>query len=317
MLTTAAVSALALVTAACGHDGSQMDTAPSGPAPLAAASSTGTVDRDVALVIRAIADEQRLLSFCTAAASRFGDQQAVLGPLSSRQGQHVSRLRATLTDLHPALGDTHRAVPRTAPVFSAALRQLVAQIRDNRTADCQAARAGLLAELFAAVAASHAMTVHLLDPRFTIIPVDFPAAVASVTGLQSCLAAEHAAVFGYALLGGVLAAGASTAPAARLAVASYDEHRRRRDSLTELIADGGGAPAVASATYQTPFRVGDLASARHLARVLESRCASVYAQATAQLSGDGRLLTSATLLDCATRGGSWGASVSAFPGLTT
>lgn len=317
MISSAVLSTLALVTAGCGND-SRAGTALPHQDPLLPRGSSGTSDgADVALVVKAIGDEQRLLNFCTAAARSFSDDKAMLTALASRQRAHVTRLRAALTDLHPATTHMHAAVPAAEKAFTTALRSLIGEARDSRTADCQAADAGLLAELFACLAASHAMTALSLDPRLSTMPVPIPSSVAPVDPLQGCLAAEHAALFGYALLGGVLGAGTSTSPVAELAVAAYDEHRRRRDSLAGLIDAGGATPVAADASYATPFRIGDPSSARHLARVIEARSATVYAQATAVLTGAGRMFTSAAVADCATRGQGWGTLPTAFPGLAT
>ena len=142
-----------------------------------------------------------------------------------------------------------------------------------------------------------------------------PDTVIAAQALQPCLAAEHAAVYGYALLGGVLSAAVSDGPWAKAATASYETHRDRRDILTELIGAAGGKPVVAEPAYDSPFQVAGVPTARRLAQYLEARCASVYARATAATTEDTRLMVSGTLLDCAVRGARWGAAPTAFPGL--
>ena len=66
--------------------------------------------------------------------------------------------------------------------------------------------------------------------------------------LQTTLAAEHAAVWVYGVLGGQTSR--SDAPGLYDDVsAAYRVHRGRRDLLTQLIADGGAEPAAAEVGY--------------------------------------------------------------------
>ncbi len=227
---------------------------------------------------RAIADEQALGAYVTAALRRFPDQRPLLAGLAERQRLHVTRFRDALTEPAAQSNRGRPSLPRSSAALKPALADLVLGARNARSADCAAATSGLLAELFASAAASHAMTVQSLEPGSAAPVAVVPDAVTSARGLQQCLAAEHAAVFGYALLGGVLSAAVSEAPAAKAAVTSYDVHRDRRDVLTELIAAAGTKPAAAEAAYDIPFPVAGEPSARRLARYLEARCATVYAR---------------------------------------
>jgi Domain of unknown function (DUF4439) len=280
------------------------------------AAATGSpLNSDIRLLTRAIADEEALGAFCTAAARRFPDQRPLLAGLGERQRLHVTRFRSSLTDLNPPVNRIRPALPRRSEDLQAALAALALDARNARSADCVTATSGLLAELFASVAASHAETVQSLDPASAGTTVSVPAAVTAAEALQPCLAAEHAAVFGYGLLGGVLSAAVSEAPAAKAALTSYDAHRGRRDALTELIEAAGGKPVAAEAAYDAPFPVAGVPSARRLARYLEARCATVYARATAVTTQDTRAMVSGTLLDCAVRGARWGSGPTAFPGL--
>jgi hypothetical protein len=239
----------------------------------------------------------------------------MLQGLTERQLQHVARLRASLTHLDPPPASAHRAVPPKNQDLRPVLSGLVQQARLSRSTACLAATSGLLAELFASLAASHAVTLLDLDPAAAASHVPTPDSVSVAAPLQPCLAAEHAAVFGYGVLAGVVSAGVSDTPIARIAVASYDVHRDRRDQLVDLIAATGATPIAAEAAYDVPFAVAGDATARRLARMLEARCATVYARATAATTGDARAMTSAVVLDCAVRGVRWGAAPTAFPGL--
>ncbi|MEU1854052.1 DUF4439 domain-containing protein, partial [Streptomyces sp. NPDC019990] len=73
--------------------------------------------------------------------------------------------------------------------------------------------------------------------------------------LQAALAAEHAAVYGYGVVGGRIGAGRRVE--ARMA---YDAHRARRDALVREVKDLGGRPAAAAAGYALPFPVPDAAA---------------------------------------------------------
>lgn len=77
----------------------------------------------------------------------------------------------------------------------------------------------------------------------------------------------------------------------------------------------GERPVAAAPAYRVPVQVSGPDTASRLARILESRCAVVYARSTAQLLPGERRFVSTALVDCATRGVSWGTEASAFPGL--
>lgn len=134
--------------------------------------------------------------------------------------------------------------------------------------------------------------------------------------LQDCLAAEHAAVYGYGVVGGVLAGVASASPEQELAAAAYVEHRRRRDDLAALIAGQGADPVAAEPAYAVPGQVQTVSDCRDLARTIEDRCAATYADAVARTTGDDRDLVARALTSCALRATAWGGPVEAFPGVT-
>ena len=100
--------------------------------------------------------------------------------------------------------------------------------------------------------------------------------------LQAALAAEHAAVYGYGIIGGRIGAGQRTE-----ALTAYDAHRARRDALVREVKDLGGRPVAASAGYALPFQVPDSAAAVRLAAELEDRVAGVYADLVRAAGGGG------------------------------
>lgn len=84
--------------------------------------------------------------------------------------------------------------------------------------------------------------------------------------LQAWLAGEHAAIYGYGLLGARLPLALRP-----VAVAALDAHRARRDALAELLAGRGLKPVSAAPAYETPEPVTDAAAALRLAVGLEER----------------------------------------------
>ncbi len=132
--------------------------------------------------------------------------------------------------------------------------------------------------------------------------------------LQECLAAEHAAIYGYGVLGGVLA-GTSESEDLTRAQAGYDAHVRSRDDLRERIVELGVQPVVAEPVYALPFAVDDPATCRRLAIQLESRTAAVYAAAVGSTVDELRAVTARALSGCAVRGDAWGAPDDVLPGL--
>jgi hypothetical protein len=128
--------------------------------------------------------------------------------------------------------------------------------------------------------------------------------------LQAALAAEHAAVYGYGIVGGRIGAGQRTE-----ALTAYDAHRARRDALVREVKDLGGRPVAASAGYALPFQVPDSAAAVRLAAELEDRVAGVYADLVRAAGGGRRVLAAEALREAAVRAVRWRGESVAFPGL--
>lgn len=138
----------------------------------------------------------------------------------------------------------------------------------------------------------------------------------ALAALQDCLAAEHAAIYGYGVLGGVLGGDSKAASDQALAAAGYVAHRARRDELTALIAGLDVDPVPAEPAYATPFPITGTPDCRRLGRHIEHRTAAVYSFAVAEtVRGTRRMLANA-LLDAARREVRWGGEAQAFPGVT-
>ncbi|MFJ9246942.1 ferritin-like domain-containing protein [Streptomyces sp. NPDC101776] len=133
---------------------------------------------------------------------------------------------------------------------------------------------------------------------------------AELTALQAALAAEHAAVYGYGVVGGRIREGRRTE-----AKAAYDAHRARRDALVREVRDLGGKPVAASAGYALPFPVPDSAAAVRLAAELEDRVAGVYSDLVRASTDGVRGTATEALREAAVRAVRWRGGSVPFPGL--
>ena len=91
-----------------------------------------------------------------------------------------------------------------------------------------------------------------------------PASAEPVDTYADLLAEEHAAIHLYGILGPRLPE--SLRDWAR---AAYDDHRRHRDTLMELVRRAGGTPAPPLLTYGLPSKVDGPATARAAALLIE------------------------------------------------
>lgn len=132
-----------------------------------------------------------------------------------------------------------------------------------------------------------------------------------IDAARAALAAEHAAVYGYGVVGA--RADDSHREQAR---EGYDAHRARRDSLRRRVRELGGEPEPAAAAYALPFAVPDSAAAVRLAAELEDRVAGVYADLVRASRGRRRRDAAGALREAAVRSVRWKGSGVAFPGLT-
>jgi hypothetical protein len=91
------------------------------------------------------------------------------------------------------------------------------------------------------------------------------------TALRTALAAEHAAVWGYGVVGAALDPSAQG-----LAAVSETAHRDVRDRVVELLAERGAEPVGAEGGYALPFPVLSGTDASALAVVLEDGVAAAW-----------------------------------------
>ncbi|GAB2972789.1 ferritin-like domain-containing protein [Streptomyces pseudoechinosporeus] len=135
-------------------------------------------------------------------------------------------------------------------------------------------------------------------------------ASAELKAVQAALRAEHAAVYGYGVVGGK--AGEERRAEAQ---AAYDAHRARRDALARAVRDLDGKPEPAAAAYALPFPVTDADAAVRLAVELEERVAGVYSDVVRAAGGARRRDAAQALREAAVRAARWRGGSVAFPGL--
>jgi hypothetical protein len=130
----------------------------------------------------------------------------------------------------------------------------------------------------------------------------------SVEALSAALQAEHAAVYGYGIVGAHLDPGGKA-----VAADAENVHRNRRDALLLRLTSDKANPPAAAAAYALPFPVTDRASALRLAVALEAGAAVAWRQALGGTSGDDRKLALDALIDCATRATQWRSTAGITP----
>lgn len=133
---------------------------------------------------------------------------------------------------------------------------------------------------------------------------------ATVAAAQAALAAEHAVVYGYGVVGGRVGDARE-----HEAAAAHAAHRAHRDALARTVRDLGGEPVAASAGYALPFAVPDTAAAVRLAAELEDRVAGAWADLVRASEGPLRRRAADALREAAVRAARWRGGGVAFPGL--
>jgi ferritin-like protein len=122
----------------------------------------------------------------------------------------------------------------------------------------------------------------------------------SVDALRSAQAAEHAAIFGYGVVGAFLTG--DTREAARQA---EQLHRTRRDEVSLRVEAGGGELVAAEPAYALPIEVTNVGSAMALAVQLEEGTAGAWREALSATTGDDRRLALDALIACAVMATRW------------
>jgi len=95
--------------------------------------------------------------------------------------------------------------------------------------------------------------------------------MSATDALQDALAAEHAVIWGYGVVGSKVVD--DQLPDVR---AAEQEHRDRREAAADLLRSLSAVPGEAQAYYELPFPVTDPASGLRLAAHLEQGAAAVW-----------------------------------------
>ncbi|MEN3585814.1 ferritin-like domain-containing protein [Streptomyces sp. ZYX-F-203] len=132
----------------------------------------------------------------------------------------------------------------------------------------------------------------------------------ALDALQAALAAEHAAIYGYGVVGGRIDEELRTQ-----ARAGHDAHRAKRDALAREVRGLEAEPVAAAAGYALPFEVADHAAAVRLAAELEDRLAGAYADLVRAADAELRAAAARGLREAAVRAARWRGGSVAFPGL--
>lgn len=122
----------------------------------------------------------------------------------------------------------------------------------------------------------------------------------SIEALRTAIAAEHAAIFGYGMVGAYL-----TNERQAQARQAEAQHRDRRDAAALRIEAAGGAIVPAEPAYALPFRVTDADSAMRLAVALEEGAAGAWREALGATTDDDRRFALDSLIACAVMATRW------------
>ena len=133
---------------------------------------------------------------------------------------------------------------------------------------------------------------------------------ASVAALQGALAAEHAAVYGYGIVGAMLT-GAKQAGART----DWTAHQVARDTLITMLTRLGATPKAASPAYKLPFAVTNAESAARLAAALENGVTRAYLGLVAVNNPSLRAFAARAMQTSANRALAWSGTTTAFPGM--
>ncbi|MBO2464383.1 ferritin-like domain-containing protein [Actinomadura sp. LCR2-06] len=131
--------------------------------------------------------------------------------------------------------------------------------------------------------------------------------------MQTALAAEHAAVYGYGVLGGKL-----RGTPQQVAKTYWDAHRAQRDKLVSILSV---RPVAAAAGYRLPVKVTNARSAARLAAALEDDLVPAYVALAGAPAADLRVFAADSAERSMARSARWragagdGAPGEAFPGL--
>ncbi|MGH3278787.1 MAG: ferritin-like domain-containing protein [Trebonia sp.] len=133
----------------------------------------------------------------------------------------------------------------------------------------------------------------------------------AIAALQDALAAEHAAVYGYGVVGAMLAGTAQSD-----ARADWIAHQVARGTLVTMLTKLGATPVAASPAYRLPLPVTSAKSARKLAVTLENGVTRAYLAVVAVTDPALRSFGARAMQTSANRAVTWSGTTVAFPGMS-
>jgi hypothetical protein len=140
--------------------------------------------------------------------------------------------------------------------------------------------------------------------------------MSEVDALQQTLAAEHAAVYVFGVLGG--RAAHLPAPVLRAAISTaYDVHVGRRDGLVALVTATGADPVPAAPAYSVTRDLGSPARVASEALRVERACLTSYGVLVAASTGADRAWAVTALVETAASELGFGGSPDPLPGMDT
>jgi uncharacterized membrane protein YraQ (UPF0718 family) len=133
----------------------------------------------------------------------------------------------------------------------------------------------------------------------------------TIRALQTALTAEHAAIYGYGVVGAYLAGSMQAT-----ATSDWVAHQVGRDRLEAVLRSLGAQPTAAAVAYQLPVPVRNASEAVALAVVLEDRIATAYLGLVALSNVSIRDFGAMQVQASAMRAAAWRGGTVAFPGMT-
>lgn len=303
---------------------------------------------DVRALDQAIAAEQLMIARYEAAVAALAgpdsSASALVGGILAEHQQHLARLRGRLI-LPPRLATASPAAAPSPPRLPAGRARLLADLAEAERAAAATLAAGLarvpaaLAQLMASISASEATHAVLLGkihqsaglrhgtghgaPGQRTPGQQTPGqrtpgqratgtagGRAAVDALQTALAAEQAASYGYGIVGAHL-----TGTRLLLATTDWVAHQRARDELTAMIAARGEQPHPAAVAYQLPGPVRTAAEAVALAVMIERQATAAYLPLIAQADPLLREFAARRMQATAVGAARWTGRPQPFPGL--
>ncbi|WP_336211206.1 ferritin-like domain-containing protein [Nonomuraea sp. LPB2021202275-12-8] len=265
---------------------------------------------ELVLARRLIAEKEQTIALYSTMIAKGGDR---LVPFRARHEAHLAELRRRFPKATPSAAQSATqsatASPTAAPKVSLSrLRSLERRAAAQRPRQLSGV-SPQLAQLIASIGACEAL--HSLTPVKAPEPGGDGIDAGDVDKLRKALAAEHAAVFAYGLIGA-----RTTGPLRARITGAFDAHRDRRDELRELITARGGKPSEPEPSYALPFVPSTAQAASRLAAHVESGITAAYLELVAAAGAELREYAAVAMQEAATRSYSFRPAITtAFPGM--